>query len=65
MWDVPFSFSFSFLGSRFGSELLKGGFKGKYNYIGTNKEGPGGLWQQMGYQGLDPDGIAKAVKALG
>ena len=43
------------LGSRFGSELLKRGFKGKYNNIGTHKEGPGGLWQQMGYQGLDPD----------
>ena len=38
--------------------------KGHYNHIGTNKEGSGGLWQQMGYQGLDPDGIMKAVKAL-
>lgn len=52
------------LGSRFGSELLKFGFKGKYNNIGTNKEGSGGLWQQMGYQGLDPQGIAQAVQAL-
>jgi transketolase len=54
------------LGSRFGSELLKAkaGFKGKYNNIGTNKEGCGGLWQQMGYQGLDPEGIAKSIKAL-
>jgi transketolase len=52
------------LGSRFGSELLKRGFKGKYNNIGTHKEGPGGLWQQMPYQGLDPDGIMKAIKAL-
>lgn len=52
------------LGSRFGSELLKAGFKGRYNNIGTNKEGSGGLWQQMGFQGLDPDGIMKAVKAL-
>jgi transketolase C-terminal domain/subunit len=52
------------LGSRFGSELLKAGFKGRYNHIGTNKEGSGGLWQQMSYQGLDPDGIMKAVKAL-
>jgi transketolase len=52
------------LGSRFGSELLKVGFKGKYNHIGTNKEGCGGLWQQMGFQGLDPEGITKAVKAL-
>jgi transketolase len=52
------------LGSRFGSELLKRGFKGKYNNIGTHKEGSGGLWQQMGYQGLDPEGIAKSIKAL-
>ena len=52
------------LGSRFGSYLLQSGFKGRYNHIGTRKEGAGGLWQQMGYQGLDPDGIAKALQAL-
>ncbi len=52
------------LGSRFGSELLKRGFKGRYNNLGTHVEGPGGLWQQMPYQGLDPAGIAKAIKAL-
>ncbi len=52
------------LGSRFGTQLLKRGFKGKYNNIGTNKEGSGGLWQQMGYQGLDPKGIAESVKEL-
>ena len=52
------------LGSRFGSELLKRGFKGRYNNIGTHLEGSGGLWQQMGYQGLDSAGIEKAIKAL-
>ena len=52
------------LGMRFGTELLKAGFKGRYNNIGTNKDGCGGLWQQMGYQGLDSDGIYKSVKAL-
>jgi len=52
------------LGSRFGTELLKAGFKGRYNNIGAHKEGSGGLWQQMGYQGLDPEGIVKSVKAL-
>jgi transketolase len=52
------------LGARFGTELLKAGFKGRYNNIGTHKEGCGGLWQQMGYQGLDSDGIMKSVKAL-
>ncbi len=52
------------LGCRFGSELLKAGFKGRYNNIGTNREGSGGLWQQMGSQGLDPEGIYKSVQAL-
>jgi transketolase len=52
------------LGSRFGSYLLQAGFKGRYNHIGTNREGSGGLWQQMGHQGLDSDGIAKAIKEL-
>ncbi|MEQ9408858.1 MAG: transketolase [Fuerstiella sp.] len=52
------------LGSRFGTELLKRGFKGNYNNIGTNKEGSGGLWQQMGYQGVDSDGIMSAMKDL-
>jgi transketolase C-terminal domain/subunit len=52
------------LGSRFGSYLLQAGFKGRYHHIGTHLEGSGGLWQQVGYQGLDPDGIMKAVKSL-
>ncbi|MDG1893495.1 MAG: transketolase [Fuerstiella sp.] len=52
------------LGSRLGTELLKRGFKGSYNNIGTNKEGSGGLWQQMGYQGIDADGILKTMKDL-
>jgi transketolase C-terminal domain/subunit len=51
-------------GSRFGSELLKAGFKGRYNHIGTHKEGCGGLWQQMGFQGLDSEGVTKAIRAL-
>ncbi len=52
------------LGSRFGTELLKRGFKGRYNNIGTNREGSGGLWQQMGHQGIDADGILAAVQDL-
>ena len=52
------------LGSRLGTELLKRGFKGRYNNIGTYREGSGGLWQQMGHQGIDSDGIQSAVKAL-
>ena len=52
------------LGSRFGSYLLQAGFKGRFNHIGTHLEGSGGLWQQMGYQGLDSAGIQKALQAL-
>jgi transketolase len=52
------------LGSRFGSYLLQTGFKGKYDHVGINKEGSGGQWQQMGYQGLDPKGIAMAIQKL-
>ncbi len=52
------------LGSRFGTELLKHGFRGRYNNIGTCREGSGGLWQQMGHQGIDSDGIAAAVREL-
>jgi transketolase len=52
------------LGSRFGSYLLQAGFKGRYNHLGTHREGAGGLWQQMGYQGLDPKGIKEAIETL-
>jgi len=52
------------LGARFGTELLKRGFSGKYTNIGTHREGSGGLWQQMGYQGLDSNGISTTFKAL-
>jgi len=52
------------LGSRFGSYLLKAGFRGRYDHIGVHQEGCGGLWQQIGYQGLDPAGILKAIEQL-
>ncbi len=52
------------LGSKFGSELLKRGFAGKYNHLGTHKEGSGGLWRQMPYQGLGPEGIAESFTSL-
>jgi transketolase C-terminal domain/subunit len=52
------------LGSRFGSYLLQAGFRGRFNHIGTHVEGSGGLWQQMGYQGLDSAGIQTAIKSL-
>jgi transketolase C-terminal domain/subunit len=52
------------LGSRFGTWLLKSGFKGRYENIGTHKEGSGGLWQQMGFQGVDSAGIQESVRRL-
>jgi transketolase len=52
------------LGSRFGTALLKRGFRGAYNHLGTHLEGSGGLWQQMVYQGLGADGIADGVTEL-
>lgn len=58
-WNVK-----SGLGIRFGTELLRRGFKGRYDHIGVHQEGSGGLWQQIGYQGLDSAGIEKAVRAL-
>jgi transketolase len=52
------------LGSRFGSQLLKRGFRGRFNNIGTHQEGSGGLWQQMGHQGLDTEGVEAAIRGL-
>ena len=52
------------LGMRFGTELLKRGFCGRYNHVGTHRNGPGGLWQQVGFQGLDADSLVTAIKRL-
>ena len=52
------------LGSRYGSWLLERGFTPRYGYLGTHKEGCGGLWEQFPHQGLDPDGIMSHVKRM-
>ena len=52
------------LGSRYGSWLLERGFTPRYGYLGTHKEGCGGLWEQFPHQGLDPDGIISQVKRM-
>ncbi|MCA9714495.1 MAG: transketolase [Myxococcales bacterium] len=52
------------LGSRFGTWLLRRGYHVRYDHLGTHREGSGGLWRQMGYQGLDPAGIIKAIERL-
>ncbi|NET38713.1 MAG: transketolase [Cyanothece sp. SIO1E1] len=52
------------LGSRFGSWLLERGLTPKFAYLGTHKEGCGGLWEQYPHQGIDPTGIMSKVKEL-
>ena len=52
------------LGSRMGSWLLERGLTPKFAYLGTHKEGCGGLWEQYPYQGIDPVGIMNKVKEL-
>jgi transketolase C-terminal domain/subunit len=52
------------LGSRMGTWLLERGLSPKYAYLGTHKEGCGGLWEQFPYQGIDPTGIIGRVKEL-
>ena len=52
------------LGSRMGSWLLERGLTPKYAYLGTHKEGSGGLWEQFIHQGIDPEGIMKKVREI-
>jgi transketolase len=52
------------LGSKFGTWLLERRLTPKYGYIGTTKEGCGGLWEQIPYQNLDPQSIIAKIKQL-
>ncbi len=52
------------LGSRFGSWLLERGYTPKYAYLGTYKEGCGGLWEQYPHQGIDSEGIISHARNL-
>ncbi|KAI0046719.1 thiamine diphosphate-binding protein [Auriscalpium vulgare] len=52
------------LGSKFGTWLLERQLTPKYGYIGTNKEGCGGLQEQIPHQGLDPQSIIVKIKEL-
>lgn len=52
------------LGSKLGSQLLSRGHSPKYAHLGTNRIGNGGLWQQVPYQGIDPDSIIAKAKEL-
>lgn len=52
------------LGSRYGTWLLENGFTPKYSYLGTSREGRGGLGEQVVHQGCDPAGIRKKISEL-
>ncbi|KAG6844687.1 hypothetical protein H0H87_004662 [Tephrocybe sp. NHM501043] len=52
------------LGSKFGTWLLERQLTPKYGYIGTTREGCGGLWEQIPYQGLDSQSIILKIKQL-
>lgn len=52
------------LGSKLGTWLLERQLTPKYKYIGTSKEGCGGLGEQIFHQGLDPQSITKAIRSL-
>jgi len=52
------------LGSKFGTWLLERQLTPKYAYMGTTKEGSGGLWEQIPYQNLDPQSIISKIKQL-
>ena len=52
------------LGSRFGSWLLQRGYNPRFDHIGTHREGCGGLWQQMGHQGLDAEQLLAKIRDM-
>ncbi|KIJ14420.1 transketolase [Paxillus involutus ATCC 200175] len=52
------------LGSKFGTWLLERQLTPRYGYIGTIKEGCGGLSEQIPYQNLDPQSIILKIKQL-
>jgi transketolase len=52
------------LGSKFGTWLLERQLTPKYGYIGTTKEGCGGLSEQIPHQNLDPQSIILKIKQL-
>ncbi|KIY43817.1 Thiamin diphosphate-binding protein [Fistulina hepatica ATCC 64428] len=52
------------LGSKMGTWLLERGLTPKYGYMGTTKEGSGGLWEQIYAQGLDSQSIIAKIKQM-
>ena len=52
------------LGIRFGSWLLQRGYRPRFDHVGTHHEGCGGLWQQMGHQGLDSEQLLAKIRGM-
>ncbi|KAJ7116559.1 thiamine diphosphate-binding protein [Mycena epipterygia] len=52
------------LGSKFGTWLLERQLTPKYGYMGTTREGSGGLWEQIPHQSLDPQAIVLKIHQL-
>jgi len=52
------------LGSKLGTWLLERGLTPKYGYMGTVKEGCGGLGEQIYHQGLDPESVIQKIAQL-
>ena len=52
------------LGSRLGTHLLERGLTPRYKTMGANREGGGGLYEQINEQGLGPDDVMKAVREV-
>jgi transketolase len=52
------------LGSRFGTWLLRRGLHPRYDHVGTHREGCGGLWQHMGYQGIDSEQLQAKIREI-
>ena len=52
------------LGIRFGTWLLERGYSPKYAYIGSVRQGNGGIYEHMKHQGIDPDSIREKVLEL-
>jgi len=52
------------LGSKYGTWLLERSLTPRYGYMGTTKEGCGGLGEQIYHQGLDPESIIVKIQAL-
>ena len=52
------------LGIRFGTWLLQRGNRPRYDHVGTVREGSGGLWEQMGHQGLDTEQLQMKIREM-